>query len=314
MGAFVSDEEEPLPQSEERFKELFKAAEALIENDVVDEDVAYPTLVLANEIWHDLDLAAAKKQLLAAWNDGVAWHEEAAHFTLKYRDFKPVDVVKDVLFLELKPAIATVRNYQTTDVPKEAEIRVHRRAKPASSEDVSGAYEEALSDAGITSYASDRISLDSEFREGFLWMRVKNGWEVPAGHAPAVWQGREPQFPHPRLVGAHYQALYGKPTGGKDGFARYLNMRKTGPAPEVYNFIPACAAFVLRTYGGLKWSEVFTELNENVLRAWHPQGVVPNEKDDPPKHHSRTTQLEDDVKKVEQDFLRVAYLLSYPAR
>jgi hypothetical protein len=307
---FLSDEEEPPLQPEERFRELFKAAKVLLENDVVDEDVVYPTLVLANEIWHDLNLAASRKQLLAAWNDATAWREEAADFTRRYKDFKAASVAKHVLFLELKPAVAMVRNYQTPDVPKEVEIRVHRRLKPASSEEVAAAYEEALSHAGIPCDGSSSVSLDSEFREGFLWMRVKNGWVVPEGDTPAVWHGRKVQFPHPQLVGALYHALYGKPTGGKDGFARHLKMRITGHSPEVYNLIPACTAFFLRKHGGLKWREVVYQLNENMLRNWHPQGVVPNEKDDPQKHHSRTTQLEDDVRKVEQELLRVAYVLS----
>jgi hypothetical protein len=307
---FLPDEEEPPLRPEERFEKLFKAAEVLLENDVVDEDVVYPTLVLANEIRHDMDLAASRKQLLAAWNDAAAWREEAASFTLKYKDFKAVSVVKHVLFLELKPSVAMVRNYQTPDVPKEIEIRVHRRLKPASSEEVAAAYEEALSDAGILCDGSRSVSLDCEFREGFLWMRVKNGWVIPEGDTPTIWQGRKLHFPHPRLVGALYQALYGKPTGGNDGFARYLKLRTTGHPPEVYNLIPACTAFFLRKYGGLKWREVVDQLNENMLRDWHPQGVVPNEKDNPSKHHSRTTQLEDDVRKVEQEFLRVAYVLS----
>jgi hypothetical protein len=313
MGAFLSDEEEALPQPEERFKELFKAAKALLGIDVVDEDVVYPTLVLANEIWHDLDLAASRKRLIETRNDAAAWREEAARFTLEYRDFKPVRVVEDVLFLELKPVIAMLRNYQNTDVPKEAEIRVHRRSKPASSEQVAAAYEEALSDAGIPCDGSDSISLDCEFREGFLWMCVKNGCAVPEGHAPTAWQGRKLHFPHPRLVGALYDALYGKPTGGKDGFARYLKTRITGPQPEAHNFIPACAASFLRTYGGLKWRTVFDQLSENLLRDWHPQGMVPDEKDEPQSYHSRTTQLENDVKAVEQELLRVAHVLYYPA-
>jgi hypothetical protein len=252
-------------------------------------------------------------RLIETRNDAAAWREETARFTLEYRDFNPVRVVKDVLFLELRPVSVMVHNYQNTDVPKEAEIRVHRRSKPASSEQVAAAYEEALSNAGIPCDGSDRISLDSEFREGFLWMCVKNGWEVPEEHAPIVWHVRKPRFPHPRLVGAHYDALYGKPTKGNDGFARYLKSRKTGRPPEMYNFIPACVAFFLRTYGGLKWRKVYDQLNENLLRDWHPQGVVPDEKDKPQRYHSRTTQLENDVKAVEQELLRVAHGLYYPA-
>ena len=236
-----------------------------------------------------------------------------AHFTHTHRDFNPVRVVNDVLFLELRPTTAMLRNYQTVDVPKEVGIRVHRRLNPASSKDVATAYEETLSDAGIPCGASDSVSLDCEFREGYLWMCVKNGREVPEERAPSVWQGREPQFPHPRLVGALYHALYGNLTEDKDGFARYLHTRLTGRAPEVYNFVPACTAFFLRTYGKLKWREIFSHLNENMLRDWHPRGPVPNERDDFPKHRSRSTQLTDDVKKVGQEVLRVAYVLHHPA-
>jgi hypothetical protein len=67
-------------------------------------------------------------------NEAALWREKAARFTLKYRDFIPVRGVKDVLFLELKPVIAMVRNHQNTEVLMQAEIHVHRRSKPAHSE------------------------------------------------------------------------------------------------------------------------------------------------------------------------------------
>jgi hypothetical protein len=153
---FPPTEEEPPPRPEERFEELFRAAQALFEVGEVDEDVVYPTLVFANETWQNLDFAAAKERLVVAWDDPNAWREEVENFARAYNGFNPVRVVHDVLFLELQPASAVIRSYQTTDVPKEVEFRVFPRRKPASSEEVAAAYEEALSDAGVRCDVSDR--------------------------------------------------------------------------------------------------------------------------------------------------------------
>jgi hypothetical protein len=309
VAYFVPTEESP-PQPEERFEELFGAARALFEAGVVDEDVVYPTLVFANEIWHRLDFAAARDRLVAAWNDTNLWREEADRFTREYRGFKPVRVTERVLFLELQPVFAAVRNYQSTNVPEEVEIRVHPRRNPASIEQVTAAYKKTLSEAGIPCDVEDRVSLDSGFSEGLLWMRVKNGWEVPEEHAPIVWQVRKPRFPHPQLIGALYSALYGKSTKGKDGYARLLETRQRGRVPEMYNLIPACLAFFLRRYGALKQGKVHNLLNKHVLRAYHPQGGMP-EKDDGQRYQSRKSQLWDDSKRVGQKLLHVAYLLYY---
>ena len=297
---------------EERFGELFTATQALFEVGELDEDVVFPTLVFANEMGQRLDFAAAKERLVAARNNANVWREEANEFTRKFTGFTPISAIGETLFLELQPASAVARNYQTTSVPKEVEICVYPRRKPASPQQVAEAYEEALSDARIPYDVSDRISLDAELREGLLWILVGNGEDVPEEHAPIVWRVRSPRFPHPRLIGALYNALYGKPTQGKDGFARYLTTRQRSRPPEMYNLIPACVAFFLSRYGGLKQGEIHDLLNKYMLRDYHPQGEVPKMKDDPRSYNSRKSQLWDDVERVEQKLLRVAHLLYSP--
>src|SRR5215208_362616 len=117
---------------EERFGELFRATRALFEVGVVDEDVVYPTLVFANEMGQSLDFVAARERLVAARNDANVWHEEANEFARKFTGFTPIRAVGETLLLELQPAFAVTRNYQTTSVPKEVEIRVYPRRKAAS--------------------------------------------------------------------------------------------------------------------------------------------------------------------------------------
>jgi hypothetical protein len=301
-----------VPPVEEKFAELFRATRALFDVGVVDEDVVYPTLVFANEMGQRLDFVAARERLVAAGDDANLWHKEADEFARKFTGFKPIRAGGETLFLEMQPASAVIRNYQTTSVPKEVEIRVYPRRKPASPQQVAATYEEALSDAGIPYDISDRISMDAELREGLLWILVGNGEDVPEEHAPIVWRGRSPRFPHPRLIGALYNALYGKPTQGKDGFARYLITRQRSRDPEMYNLIPACAAFFLSWYGRLKQGEIHDLLNKYILRDYHPQGEVPKMKDDSKSYNSRKSQLWDDVKRVEPKLLRVAHLLYSP--
>jgi hypothetical protein len=154
--------------------------------------------------------------------------------------------------------------------------------------------------------------MDAELREGLLWILVGNGEDVPEEHAPSVLRGRSARFPHPRLIGALYNALYGKPTQGKDGFARYLITRQRSRDPEMYNLIPACAAFFLSRYGRLKQGKIHDLLNKYILRDYHPQGEVPKKKDDSESYNSRKSQLWDDVKRVEPKLLRVAHLLYSP--
>jgi hypothetical protein len=315
--------EERREEHRERFGELFNAARALwapFKAGVADEDVVYATLVFANEVGQRSDFAAEKERLVEAWNDANnanAWREEAVAFTRKHKGFAPVSVVDEVLLLGLQPAIAVVRNYRTTDVPEEVEIRVLPRRHPASPEQVADAYEDALSDAGIPYDVSHRISLYAEFREGLLWISVKNGEEVPEQDA-FILRGRNLRFPHPRLVGAIYRALYGKLGQDEDGFARWLEPRQERRRTEIYNLIPPCVALLLRmtygdpTYGDLKWREVCDLLDENMPRARHPQGGVLEEQHDQLSYHSRERQLKADVRKIKQKLVRIVGALNDP--
>jgi hypothetical protein len=327
-GHWVSTEEPPPPPEppEDRFAELFKAARALFETArtaedrnedlIIDEDVVCPTLVFANEIGQNMELADAKERLVVTWNDddgGRAWREERDNFARKYKGFKPMKVVDGALLLELQPAYAVVRNYRTIDMPKEVEIRVYPRAKQASAEDVAEAYEKALSDAGLLCDVSHRIHLIADGSGGLLWLLVGNGEELPDEHAlsvaPLLWQDERPRFPVPRLIGAIYEPLYGNVTEDKPGFAHHLNMRPTSESPEIHNLIPPCLAVILREYGWLKWAEVYDLLNQYVLGDYHPRGKIPDASHDPlggvadlesrKQYDSRTRQLRDQVKSLE---------------
>jgi hypothetical protein len=111
--------------AEEKFAELFRATRALFEVRVVDEGVVYPTLVFANEMEQRLDFVAARERLVAAGNDANVWHKEADEFARKFTGFTPIRAGGETLFLKMQPASAVIRNYQTTSVPKEVEIRVY---------------------------------------------------------------------------------------------------------------------------------------------------------------------------------------------
>jgi hypothetical protein len=304
---------ESVSVAEELFGELLGTAQALFEAKEADEDVVYPTLVFANEIWQRPDFAAAKERLVVAWNhdNDEAWRKEAERFTHKYKGFAPMKIKGEALFLKQQPAYAVVRNYRTIDLPKEVEIRVYPRANQATREQVAEAYEDVLSNAGIPCDVSQPTPMPCYSDLGILWIFVQNGEEVPDEFAPRVWQERKPRisFPHPRLVGAYYDFLYGQPTPGLDGYAGLLNTRPRGEPPEIYNLIPPCVGFFLKVEGGLEQGEILNVLNKYLLRDHHPRGEVPRPKVDLAKYNSRRKQLSEAMDKVGPKLLDVAALL-----
>ena len=114
-------EEEPQPPPEERFAELFRAAQVLLKESVAEEDQIYPTLAFANELGQGLvDLIEEKERLVSAWGDASdSWAEVVDEFSWRHPSIRPVKVVDGAVILERVPVDVRIHNYplQDAEVP-----------------------------------------------------------------------------------------------------------------------------------------------------------------------------------------------------
>ena len=306
VAYFSPTEEEPSPPPEDRFADLLKAARVLLNEDIAEEDQIYPTLAFANELGQGLvDFIEEKKRLVSAWEDGSdSWAEGVDEFSWRHPSIRPVEVVDGVVILERVPVDVRIHNYplQEVEVPRVVGLTVYPHKRPPTLEQVAARYDKELSTARIPHAESNKGRFEFSFREGYLLIEVNHSrTSIPPEHMGAVFRDGKPEFPHPRLVGAFYKMLVG--TTSKDGFARLLVTRRRGPAPASDTLIPACVAFYLRDYGGMKEGvEAHRLLNEHVLRG-HWKKLPEGHSD------SASNQMWRDANKAKNKVLAAAYAL-----
>jgi hypothetical protein len=306
IAYFPPTEEEPPPPPEKRFAELLKAARVLLSDGIAEEDQIYPTLAFANELGQGLvDFIEEKERLVSAWeDDSGSWGEAVDGFSWRHPSIRPVEVVDGVVILERVPVDVRIHNYPLEDVevPRVVVLSVYPHKRPPTLEQVAARYDKELLTARIPHAADNKGRFEFSFREGYLLIEVHHSrTSIPPEHMGAVFRDGKPEFPHPRLVGGFYNMLLG--TTSKDGFARHLVTRRRGPTPPSDTVIPACVAFYLRDYGGMKQGmEAHRLLNEYVLRG-HWKKLPEGHSD------SASNQLWRDADKVKNKLLGAAYAL-----
>jgi hypothetical protein len=302
----VPTEEEPPPPPEERFADLFKAARVLLTEGIAEEDQIYPTLAFANELGQGLvAFIEEKERLVSAWEEGSdSWAEAVDEFSWRHPSIRPVKVVDGVVILERVPVDVRIHNYllQDIEVPRVVVLTVYPHKRPPTLEQVEARYDKELLEAKIPHAESNKGRFEFSFREGYLVIEVHHSrTSIPPEHMGTVFRDGELVFPHPRLVGAYYNMLLGTTSG--DGFARHLVTRRRGPTPPSDTVIPACVAFFLRDYGGMKQGmEAHGLLKEHVLST-HWKKLPEGHSD------SGSTQLWRDANKVKNKLLAAAYAL-----
>jgi|SRR5215211_401273 len=306
IAYFPPTEEEPSPPPEDRFADLFKSARVLLNEGIAEEDQIYPTLAFANELGQGLvDFIEEKERLVSAWEDGSdSWAEAVDEFSWRHSSIRPVRVVDGVVILERVPVDVRIHNYplQEVDIPRVVVLAVYPHKRPPTLEQVASHYDKELLAADIPYAESNKGRFEFSFRDGYLLIEVHHSrTSIPPEHMGTVFRDGKPKFPHPHLVGAFYKMLVGTTSG--DGFARHLVTRRRGPAATSDTVIPACVAFYLRDYGGMKEGvEAHRLLKEHVLRAYWKQ--LPEGYSD-----SASAQLWRDADKAKNKLLAAAYAL-----
>lgn len=299
-------EEEPSPPPEERFAELFKAARVLLEERIDEEDLIYPTLAYANELGQEiLEFKEEASMLVSDWN-GADRESAVERFLQRHDGMAPVEVVDGAVILRWIPVDGGVSMYPIPDeeIPEEVTIRILSHTRRLEPEHIASVYESILSTYEVSYGKSGNGSIDFEFTGGELLVRTFASTEtasrIPPEHAAAIFRDRKPEFLHPRLLAAFCQTLLG--SGSKDGFARFLTRRKRGENPGRVKLIPACVAFYLKEYGGLRGKAAHRLLNK------HLSGYVAKFPEDG-SSESPNNELWRDAKKAGQKLLAAAHAI-----
>jgi hypothetical protein len=242
---------------EERFSQLFRAARALLQDGIEDENVIYPTLALANAVGYDLDLAILRAQIVDQW-DSLKTREALARDLVRRCNggLQPVGRSEEgSLVVASVPAAAWLEYYQGTQIPEQVDLRMfpHRAPERIRSEVYAAncavaSYKEAMAAANIPHDNSAQQLVNSYIECGVVHVRIRHlQWPLDqANHAPIVFSARMPVFPHPDLVRNLCLAYLKGPNSS--GFLRFLKPRKAGRSSDFGNLIPGCVAALLSLY------------------------------------------------------------------
>jgi hypothetical protein len=309
-------EPEATPPPEERFSELFKAARALLQESIEDENVIYPTLALANAIGYDLDLASLKAQIVSQWDRSASQGALQGLVRRCNGGLRPVGRGEEgSLVVASVPAAAWVEHYRGTQIPEQVDIRMfpHRapngtRSEVYAADCAVASYQEAVAAADIRhDNDSGQGPVDSYFESGVLHVTIRHReWPLDQpSHAPIVFSIRMPVFPHPDLVRNLCLAYLKGPNSS--GFLRFLKPRGSGRSSDFGNLIPGCVATLLRDDGDLQWPAVRQLLNQQKIfesvRGPFPEDELERGYE---QYHSRRKALEKSTKKARQRLTLIA--------
>jgi hypothetical protein len=298
----------------ERFSELFKAARALLQEGIEDENVIYPTLALANAVGYDLDLATLRAQIVYHWDCQKTRDALARDLARRCNGgLQPVGRSEEgSLLVASVPAAASLEYYQGTQIPEQVDLRMfpHRAPKGTRSEVYAAdravaSYKEAMAAARIPhDDNSARPLVNSYIESGVMHVRIRHlEWPLDqANHAPIVFSEHMPVFPHPALVRNLCLAYLKGP--GSSGFLRVLKPAGAGRSSDLGNLIPGSVAALLIDDGDLHWPSVRQLLNQQ--KIYEPfRGPLPEDELDK-YYESRRVQLKTSAKKARRRLMLIA--------
>jgi hypothetical protein len=308
-----TQEEPPIPP-EETFSELFRAARALLQEGIEDENVTYGTLALAHAVEYDLDLARLKTHIVYHWDSRETREALARDLARRCNGgLWPVGRGGEgSLLVKQQPAAARIEYYRGTEIPEQVDLMVfpHRAPKGIRSEDYAAdcavaSYKEAMVAAGIPhADNTGKGPVDSYFDErGVMHVAIRHcKWPLDQEqHAPIIFSDHMPEFPHPDLVRNLCLAYLKGPNSS--GFLRFLKPRKAGRSSDFGNVIPGCVAALLREEG-MPWSSVRRLLNQEKINEPF-RGRFPEDELDE-SYESRKIQLRTSAKRAHQRLSLIA--------
>jgi hypothetical protein len=305
-------EEPPMPP-EERFSEPIRAARALLQEGMEDENVIYPTIALANAVGYDLDLAKLNARIVYQWDSQKT--REALARDLARRCNGGLWPVRrggeGTLIVASVPAAASLEYYQGTQIPEQVDLKMfpHRaptgtRSEVYAADRAVASYKAAMADASIPHDGnSGQGPVDSYLESGVMHVTIRHSeWPLAqANHAPIVFSDRMPVFPHPDL--AHNLCLAYLKGPNSSGFLRFLKPGKSGRGSDFGNLIPGCVAALLREED-VPWSSVRRLLNQQ--KIYEPfRGPFPEHELDE-SYESRKIQLMASAKRAHQRLSLIA--------
>lgn len=241
---------------EERYRELFRAAQAVRRAGIVDENQIIPTLAFAARSFELTDLGVMSDRLAEAEVGGEEWRDLKGTVRRAFDTFEVLRVQDGVPILYSRPFKLRAHAHQETGVVEKVVIEVYRRS--AKGEEIGEWYETLLS----------KHDVSYEGRQGGF------GWHASAGRLRMVFrplaptaldplsEGRievnterdnNPPLPHPGIVAGVCEALIGSVSarGKGSGFASVLGGRDRGRPFDAGYLIPAVVAWYVGGRGNV---------------------------------------------------------------
>jgi len=245
---------DPTPP-EERYSELFGAAETISRAGIADENQIIPTLVFAARSFELKNLGVIREQLARVEVGDERWVDLKSTFRRAFDTFEIIGVHDGVPIIYSRPFKLRAHTYPETGIVEKVVIEVYRRS--AKGEEIAKWYDTLLSERGV-SY---------EGRQGGFGWHASGGCLQMVFHrlAPAtlnpMLQGRSEvdaerhylPLPHPQIVAGVCEALIGSvgTKGEISGFAHLLGGRDRGRPFDPGYLIPAVVAWYVGDRGRL---------------------------------------------------------------
>ena len=245
---------DPTPP-EERYGELFRAAEIIRRAGIEDENRIIPTLVFAARSFELQNLGAIREQLAVAEVGSERWMDLKGIVRRAFDTFEIVGVHDGMPIIYSRPFKLRAHAYPETGIVEKVVIEVYRRS--AKGEEIVKWYDALLSEHDV-SYDGREGGFGWHASVGCLQMvfhRLAPAALNPVleGRSEMNAENRDLPLPHPHIVAGLCEALIGSVgTSGKSGgFAHLLGGRDRGRSFDPDYLIPAVVAWYVGDRGRL---------------------------------------------------------------
>jgi hypothetical protein len=243
------------PPPQERYAELFRAAQTICRAGIVDENRIIPTLVFAARSFELQNLSVMREQLAEAREGGEKWGELKGTIRRAFDTLELEGVHDGVPIIYSRPFKLRARIYPETGTVEKVVIEVYRRS--AKGKEIAEWYDALLSKHDV-SYESRQGGFGWRASSGCLQMvfhRLAPSSLNPMleGRVEVNAQRNKLPLPHPDIVADLCEALIGSVgTRGKGGgFAPLLGGRDRGRSFDPGYLIPGVMVWYVGDRGNV---------------------------------------------------------------